>query len=165
MSRYAGSNVNPESWLNCSNDASLIPLCCPDKFSSKRTIGRPDRSDFERPGTGAQLAGKFALTQFSRSVSVEVSPPLLLTAADGEGSAAGEGLFAEVPVPRPTGGCSINRQYARRSEWEPRKVQRTARSCCAACACSRDVTDALRVSPGGTDGRFATDSERFSPFM
>lgn len=116
MSRYAGSNVNPESWLNCSNDASLIPLCCPDKFSSKRTIGRPDRSDFERSGTGAQLAGKFALTQFSRSVSVEVSPPLLLTAAVGGMLAAGEGVFAPVPLPRPTGGCCINHQYACKSE-------------------------------------------------
>ena len=112
MSRYAGSNVNPESWLNCSNDASLIPLCCPDKFSSKRTIGRPDRSDLERSGTGAQLAGKFALTQLSRLGSDEGSPALLLTAADGGMVAAGEGLFARVPLPRPTGGCCIDHQYA-----------------------------------------------------
>jgi hypothetical protein len=105
VSRYAGSNVNPESWLNCSNDASLMPLCCPDKFSSKRTIGRPDRSDLERSGTGAQLAGKFALTQCSRSGSDDVSPALLLTAADGGEFAGCEGFFAGLPVPRPTGGC------------------------------------------------------------
>lgn len=38
-------------------------------------------------------------------------------------------------------------------------------SCCVDCALSSDVTDALRASPGATDGRFATESERFSPFM